>query len=57
MRKKVAYILFLLVMLLPLPIQAQQVIKGHVVDEATGENIGFASVPYKNRQATAITDV
>ena len=44
-------------MLLPLPMQAQQVIKGHVVDEATGENIGFASVQYKNRQATAITDV
>ena len=36
--------------------QAQQVIKGHVVDEATGENIGFASVQYKNRQGATITD-
>ena len=56
MKKLLRYILFLLVMLLALPMQAQQVIKGHVVDEATGENIGFASVQYKNRQGATITD-
>lgn len=50
------YILFLFILLSALPLRAQQVIKGHVVDEATGQNIGFASVQYKSRQVATITD-
>jgi hypothetical protein len=34
-----------------------QTIVGHVVDEATGENIGFASVQYKDRHVATITDL
>ena len=47
--------LSLLLMLL-LPLQAQEIIRGHVVDEATGEGIGFASVQYKGRNLVTITD-
>jgi len=38
------------------PIGAQSIV-GHVVDEATGENIGFASVQYKGHHVAAITDL
>ena len=34
-----------------------QTVVGHVVDEATGENIGFASVQYKGRHVATITDL
>ena len=34
-----------------------QTIVGHVVDEATGENVGFASVQYKGHHVAAITDL
>ena len=34
-----------------------QTIVGHVVDEATGENIGFASVQYKDRHVATITNL
>ena len=34
-----------------------QTIVGHVVDEATGENLGFASVQYKDHHVAAITDL
>ena len=34
-----------------------QTIVGHVVDEATGENIGFASVQYKGHNVAVITDL
>ena len=34
-----------------------QTIVGHVVDEATGENIGFASVQYKGHHVATITDL
>lgn len=47
--------LFLMLMLL-LPLHAQEIIRGHVVDEATGEGIGFASVQYKGLNLVAITD-
>lgn len=39
-----------------LPLQAQETIQGHVVDEATGEGIGFASVQYKGLNLVTITD-
>ena len=41
---------------LPLALHAQTII-GHVVDEATGENLGFASVQYKGRHIATITDL
>lgn len=47
--------LWLLLMWL-LPLQAQETIQGHVVDEATGEGIGFASVQYKGLNLVTITD-
>lgn len=46
----------LLLMMLFLPMQAQKIINGRVVDEATGEGIGFASVQYKGMNLVAITD-
>ena len=46
----------LLMMTLLMPLQAQEVIKGRVVDEATGEGIGFASVQYKGLNLVTITD-
>ena len=47
--------LLLLLMFLQ-PIHAQDIIKGRVVDEATGEGIGFASVQYKGLNLVTITD-
>ena len=41
---------------LPLALHAQTIV-GHVVDEATGENLGFASVQYKGRHLATITDL
>ena len=34
-----------------------QTIVGHVVDEATGENIGYASVMYKGQRIAAVSDL
>ena len=48
--------LFLIFSFLFSPIGAQTIV-GHVVDEATGENIGFASVQYKGHQLATITDL
>ena len=53
-RIRIIVLSFLLTFLLPL--QAQEFIRGHVVDEATGEGIGFASVQYKGLNLVAITD-
>ena len=44
-----------LLLLSPLAVQAQELITGRVVDEASGENIGFASVQYKGTRLVAIT--
>ena len=49
-------LLFLLLLALTLPTAAQQLIHGHVVDEATGENIALASVQYKGRKIVTMTD-
>jgi len=53
-RFRIIVLLFLQILLLPL--QAQEVIRGHVVDEATGAGIGFASVQYKGMNLVTITD-
>ena len=50
------YFIGLFVLLMLLPAQAQDVVRGHVVDEATGEGIGFASVQYKGINLATITD-
>ena len=39
-----------------LPLQAQNVV-GHVVDDATGEHLGFASVQYKDHKMSTISDM
>jgi hypothetical protein len=48
-------ILFFLLVFLSLSSHAQTIV-GHVVDEATGENIGYASVLYKGHQIAAVSD-
>ena len=42
--KMIRIIGLLLLLMFLQPIHAQDIIKGRVVDEATGEGIGFASV-------------
>lgn len=49
-------LLFAIFVFLPFSLHAQT-ITGHVVDEATGENLGFASVQYKGHHVAAITDL
>lgn len=39
-----------------LPLQAQEYVTGHVVDEATGQSVPYASVQYKGHHVAAITD-
>lgn len=56
MRKILRHIILLLTIVFALPIAAQNIIHGHVVDEANGEGIALASVQYKNQKAVAITD-
>ena len=55
MKTKLLLLLFLLCSACSL--QAQEVITGHVVDEATGESLGFVSVQYKGMKLAAITDL
>ena len=54
-RNRLKWILLLLTLALCLPSQAQDIINGHLVDEDTGENIGFATVQYKGHQLAAIS--
>ena len=54
--KKIRIIGLMLLLMMILPLQAQDLIRGRVVDEATGEGIGFASVQYKGHNLVAITD-
>lgn len=53
---KLRGLLFIICSLLFSRIAAQTIV-GHVVDEATGENLGFASVQYKGHHVAAITDL
>ena len=53
---KFRIVVLLLVMALGLPSVAQQLIHGHVVDEATGESIVMASVKYKDQKMVTMTD-
>lgn len=56
MKKEIRVILLLFFLLSAIQIQAQEMISGHVVDEATGANIGFATIQYKDRQLVAVSD-
>lgn len=57
MKVYIRIVLLLLTMTYGLPLHAQQFITGNVVDEATGEKIGFASVQYKGHNLATITDL
>jgi hypothetical protein len=50
------FLLFYLFAFLPSTLLAQDVVTGHVVDEASGQSIPFASVQYKGRQLAAVAD-
>ena len=50
------YIISLLLVLLALPLSAQQTIRGTVVDSETGEGIAYASVVYDGRKGSAVAD-
>lgn len=54
--KMIRIIGLLLLLMFLQPLHAQDIIKGRVVDEATGEGIGFASVQYKGLNLVTITD-
>ncbi len=49
-------IVLLLMLLCAMPQYAQDVISGHVVNEATGEHVAFASIKYKGMKIAAISD-
>ena len=50
------FLLFIILVILPVNVVAQQVVTGHVVDEASGQSIGFASIQYKGKQAATVAD-
>ena len=50
------YILSLLLVLLVLPLSAQQIIQGTITDADTGEGIAYASVVYDGRKGSAVAD-
>ena len=52
----VRILLFNILLLLSLPLNAQQV-KGHVTDAETGEDIPYASVVYKGHNVAVISDL
>jgi len=56
MEKRKILGLLCLLFLYAIPLLAQGVITGRVVDESTGEALGFASVKYKNRKGATICD-
>lgn len=45
-----------LLMVLCLPVQAQEKITGYVIDDQTGDSLGFVSVQYKDRRLTTMAD-
>ena len=49
-------VLLLLTLAVSMPAQVQRRITGCVIDAATGDSIGFASVKYKNSRLTAISN-
>ena len=56
MKQTFRHILLLLMLVVAMPLLAQDLIHGLVVDEATGEGVAMASVVYKNPKVVAMTD-
>ena len=56
MKQTFRHILLLLMLVVAMPLSAQDLIHGLVVDEATGEGVAMASVLYKNPKVVAMTD-
>ena len=54
---RITALMLLLCTVCLLPVKAQQTVKGHVVDEATGQGVAFASIQYKGHQLATITDL
>ena len=52
----IRFLLYNILLLLSLPLNAQQV-KGHVTDAETGEGIPYASVVYKGHNVAVISDL
>ena len=55
-KKKIQYILLLLLMVLCLPMQAQERLTGYAIDDQTGDSLGFVTVQYKGQQITTMCD-
>ena len=56
MKKDIQYIILLLLMSLALPAQAQEKITGYVIDDQTGDSLGFVSVQYKGQKIATVCD-
>ena len=54
MRKVLVFLLYLTV--LALPMQAQDHITGYVIDDQTGDSLGFVSVQYKGQKIATVCD-
>ena len=50
------YVLFFFLMLLPLCVAAQENITGYVIDDVTGDSLGFVTVQYKGQKLNTICD-
>ena len=56
MRIMKQYVLFFFLMLLPLCVAAQENITGYVIDDVTGDSLGFVTVQYKGQKLNTICD-
>ena len=50
------YVLLFILMLLPLSAAAQENITGYVIDDVTGDSLGFVTVQYKGQKLNTICD-
>ena len=50
------YLLFFLLLLLPLRVAAQEHITGYAIDDVTGDSLGFVTVQYKGQKLTTVCD-
>ena len=50
------YVLFFFLLLLPLCVAAQENITGYVIDDVTGDSLGFVTVQYKGQKLNTICD-
>ena len=50
------FILFFLLMLLPVRVAAQETITGYAIDDVTGDSLGFVTVQYKGQKLNTVCD-